>query len=104
MSHSSADPWRSSATRARLRAGLAIRGPGEQRVARAVPAEPAAVVELSTAELAAASDTSPATVVRACQRLGFRGFQHIRPELDCVTTDPEGAAATPLDTAFAAAG
>ena len=66
-------------------------------------AEPAAVVELSTAELAAASGTSPATVVRACQRLGFRGLQHLRLELARVTTDPEGAAATPVDTTFGAA-
>ncbi|TQC47740.1 MurR/RpiR family transcriptional regulator [Rhodococcus sp. WS4] len=103
MSHSSADPWRSSATLARLRAGLATLGPGEQRVARTVLAEPAAVVELSTAELAAASGTSPATVVRACQRLGFRGFQHLRLELARVTPDPECAAATPVDAAFGAA-
>lgn len=103
MSHSFADPWRSSATLARLRAGLATLGPGEQRVARAVLAEPAAVVELSTAELAAASGTSPATVVRACQRLGFRGFQHLRLELARVTTDPEHQAATPVDAAFGAA-
>ncbi|MBV6756916.1 MurR/RpiR family transcriptional regulator [Rhodococcus opacus] len=103
MSHGSADPWRSSTTLARLRAGLATLGPGEQRVARVVLAEPAAVVELSTAELASASGTSPATVVRACQRLGFRGFQHLRLELARVTPDPEAAAATPVDTAFRAA-
>ncbi|WP_369426195.1 MurR/RpiR family transcriptional regulator [Rhodococcus sp. T2V] len=47
--------------------------------------------------------TSPATVVRACQRLGFRGFQHLRLELERVTTDSEHSAATPVDTAFAAA-
>ncbi|KAF0964355.1 MurR/RpiR family transcriptional regulator [Rhodococcus sp. T7] len=93
MPHGSADPWRSSATPARLRTGLATLGPGEQRVARAVFAEPAAVVELSTAELAAASGTSPATVVRACQRLGFRGFQHLRLELTRVTSIPAGFAA-----------
>lgn len=81
MPHGSADPWRPSATLARLRAGLATLGAGEQRVARAVLAEAAAVVELSTTELAAASGTSQATVVRACHRLGFRGFQHLRLEL-----------------------
>ena len=78
-------------------------GPGEQRVVRAVLTEPGAVVELSTAGLAAASGTSPATVVRACQRLGFRGFQHLRLELARAATDSDYAPATPMDSAFAAA-
>lgn len=102
MSHAATEPLRPNATLARLRAGLATLGPGEQRVARAVLAEPAAVVELSTVELAAASGTSPATVVRACQRLGFRGYQHLRLELARATTDPEQPRATPVDAAFTA--
>lgn len=39
------------------------------------------VVGWSTAELAEAAGTSPATVIRACQSLGYRGFQHLRLEL-----------------------
>lgn len=103
MSHPSDRSWRSSATLARLRSGLATLGPGEQRVVRTVLTEPAAVVELSTAELAAASGTSPATVVRACQSLGFRGFHHLRLELARAAPDPEHPPATPLDSAFSAA-
>lgn len=102
MSHASDRSWRSNATLARLRSGLATLGPGEQRVVRAVLTEPGAVVELSTAELAAASGTSPATVVRACQRLGFRGFQHLRLELARAAPDSDRLSATPLDSAFAA--
>lgn len=103
MSHPLEGSWRSNTTLARLRAGLASLGPSEQRVARAVLAEPASVVELSTAELAATSGTSPATVVRACQRLGFRGFQHLRLELARAAPDPERVAPAPLDSAFDAA-
>lgn len=33
---------------------------------------------LSVADLAARTGTSPATVIRACKNLGFRGFQHLR--------------------------
>lgn len=103
MPTSSADAWRSSTTLARLRAGLATLGPGEQRVARTVLAGPGAVVDMSTSGLAAASGTSPATVVRACQRLGFRGFQHLRLELARVTAGPGPVAAAPVDAAFDAA-
>ena len=66
---------------ARLRASLPLLGPSERRVARTVLAHSSAVVEWSTTELAAAAETSPATVVRACQTLGFRGFQHLRLEI-----------------------
>ncbi|MQP33275.1 SIS domain-containing protein [Rhodococcus erythropolis] len=90
-------------TIARLRAGLATLGPSEQRVARAVLAQPHAVPQLSTAELATASGTSQATVVRACQRLGFRGFQHLRLELARLATRPEHTPGNPLDESFTAA-
>lgn len=52
--------------------------PSEQRVARAFVEAPEEVVELSGAGLAARTETSPATVSRTCQNLGFRGFQHLR--------------------------
>jgi DNA-binding MurR/RpiR family transcriptional regulator len=52
--------------------------PSEQRVARACVEHPEEVVELSGAGLATRTGTSPATVSRACQNLGFRGFQHLR--------------------------
>jgi RpiR family carbohydrate utilization transcriptional regulator len=72
---------RESTVMARLRAALPLLGPSERRVAHVILARPAAVTEWSTAELAAAAGTSPATVVRACQTLGFRGFQHLRLEV-----------------------
>ena len=52
--------------------------PSEQRVARHCAEHPDAVVEMSAADLAQATQTSPATVSRTCQNLGFRGFQHLR--------------------------
>jgi DNA-binding MurR/RpiR family transcriptional regulator len=52
--------------------------PSERRVAEVCLAQPAQVVEWSVAQTADAAGTSTATVVRACQSLGFRGFQHFR--------------------------
>lgn len=55
--------------------------PGEAQVARAVLESPFDVLTWSAAELAAASDTSTATVVRACHRLGFEGLPDLRIRL-----------------------
>lgn len=65
----------------RLRAAAGALGPSERRVADVVLAMPEAVVEWSTSQLAEAAGAAPATVIRACQSLGFRGFQHLRLEL-----------------------
>ena len=56
-------------------------GPSEGAVARVMLERAAEVPQWSTQELAVAAGTSTATVIRACQRLGFRGFQHVRLEL-----------------------
>jgi RpiR family carbohydrate utilization transcriptional regulator len=66
---------------ARLRSALPMLGPSEKRVIQALIVAPDQSVGWSTAELAAIAQTSPATVVRACQNLGFRGYQHLRLEL-----------------------
>ncbi|SMH48649.1 transcriptional regulator, RpiR family [Rathayibacter oskolensis] len=66
---------------ARIRAGSSQLGPSERRVASVVLSRPQEVVDWSTSELASAAQTSAATVIRACQKLGFRGFQHLRLEL-----------------------
>ncbi|MBS3178862.1 MULTISPECIES: MurR/RpiR family transcriptional regulator [unclassified Pseudoclavibacter] len=66
---------------ARVRAASAALGPSERKVAQMVLTRPDEVVEWSTAELADAAGTSTATVIRACQSLGFRGFQHLRLDL-----------------------
>lgn len=66
---------------ARLRSALPTLGPSEARVAAVMIDRAEDVVSWSTAELAEAAETSAATVIRACQSLGFRGFQHLRLEL-----------------------
>lgn len=66
---------------ARIRSAMSALGPSEAKVAAVVLADPEGVVELSTAELALRAGTSTATVIRACQSLGFRGFQHLRLEI-----------------------
>ncbi|MGN6125201.1 MAG: MurR/RpiR family transcriptional regulator [Humibacter sp.] len=52
--------------------------PSEQRVAREAIEHPSDVAMMSAADLAARTGTSAATVIRACQSLGFKGFQHLR--------------------------
>lgn len=66
---------------ARVRSSVSVLGPSESKVAALIVERPDEVVEWSTAELAQAAGTSTATVIRACQSLGFRGFQHLRLEL-----------------------
>ncbi len=52
--------------------------PSEQRVAAEFAAHPEEVAMLSVADVAARTGVSTATVIRACQNLGFKGFQHLR--------------------------
>jgi len=93
--------WGESSATARLRAGASRLGPSENRVAQVILARPDEVVDWSTSELAAAASTSAATVVRACQNLGFRGFQHLRLELArSVPALPEDRAGDPVGAVF----
>ncbi|MFE9252170.1 MurR/RpiR family transcriptional regulator [Streptomyces sp. NPDC007088] len=55
----------------------ALRG-AEARVARVVLEQGANLVGLSVSEVAALAGTASSSVVRACQRLGFRGFQELK--------------------------
>lgn len=81
---------------ARVRAAASALGPSEGRVAAVIMERPDEVVEWSAAEVAVAAGTSTATVIRACQSLGFRGFQHVRLELarsaPLAPRDPQEAA------------
>ncbi|HIY67422.1 MAG TPA: MurR/RpiR family transcriptional regulator [Candidatus Agrococcus pullicola] len=65
----------------RLRAALPQLGPSEGRVVQAILENLTSIAETSTAELARLAKCSPATVIRACQNVGFRGYQHLRIEL-----------------------
>jgi RpiR family carbohydrate utilization transcriptional regulator len=47
-------------------------------VARVVVEDPMRVVHLSVQELAQEAGVAPSSVVRCCQRLGFRGFQQLK--------------------------
>ncbi|WP_010157757.1 MurR/RpiR family transcriptional regulator [Leucobacter chromiiresistens] len=81
-----------------IRAFAATLGEREGAVARVILERPAEVPQWSTQELAAAAGTSTATVIRACQRLGFRGFQHLRLELAREAPAPLAEQPTPGDT------
>lgn len=53
----------------------------EALVAALIVDRPAEVVDWSVAQMAATAGVSPATVVRACQSLGFNGFNGLRDAL-----------------------
>ncbi|MYU08368.1 SIS domain-containing protein [Streptomyces sp. SID8366] len=63
---------------ARIRARLPELRETEARVARAVLEQGAGLVHLSVSDVAALAGTASSTVVRTCQRLGFRGFQELK--------------------------
>lgn len=65
-------------TLAHIRSILPSLVPSESRVAALCLADPEFVVAASAADVAQRTDTSPATVIRASQNLGFRGFQSLR--------------------------
>ncbi|MBK0421743.1 MurR/RpiR family transcriptional regulator [Leucobacter sp. CSA2] len=65
-------------TRALLQSLVPSLVPSERRVAQLCIDRPAAVAQMSAAEVGREAGVSPATVVRACQRMGFGGFQNLR--------------------------
>lgn len=62
----------------RIRSLLPSLVPSERRVATAIVDNPQEVLTSSAASIAAHTGTSAATVSRACQNLGFQGYQHLR--------------------------
>jgi len=91
----------SNTVMARLRSAVPLLGPSERRVAQVILERTSDVVEWSTSELAEAAGTSAATVSRACQTLGFRGFQHLRLEVARAAPDSEVSDEHPLSQIFA---
>lgn len=87
-------------TLARVRAAASALGPSEGRVADVILTRGSLIIDWSTADLAAASGTSPATVIRACQSLGFRGFQHLRLEAARWSSPATGSGDGGLGTAI----
>lgn len=73
-----------------LRSRLRELHPGEARVAELILDRPHWVIEATLAEVAVEAGVSGATVVRTAQRLGYRGFPHLRVMLarDAGTTTP----------------
>ncbi|MFH7598699.1 MurR/RpiR family transcriptional regulator [Streptomyces racemochromogenes] len=63
---------------ARIRARLPELRDTEARVAQVLLDKGAELLRLSVSDVAALAGTAPSTVVRACQRLGFRGYQELK--------------------------
>ncbi|MGP5123578.1 MurR/RpiR family transcriptional regulator [Glutamicibacter ardleyensis] len=66
---------------AHLRSAAMALVPAERRVAEVLLARLAEVPGYSAQDVAGAAGCSTATVVRACQRLGFTGYQQFRTEI-----------------------
>ncbi|MFE7408826.1 MurR/RpiR family transcriptional regulator [Streptomyces laurentii] len=84
---------------ARIRARLPELRETEARVARVVLDQGPALVHLSVSDVAALAGTASSTVVRACQRLGFRGFQELKIEAARIAADPPPPTQTADDPA-----
>lgn len=65
----------------RIRALAPSLSPTGRLIGEAVTAQPGGVVELTVSDLASASGTSVASVVRFCQDLGLRGFGELKLRL-----------------------
>jgi DNA-binding MurR/RpiR family transcriptional regulator len=77
MQFSQADPPIGTTVSA-IRALSSTLAPSELRVAEVCMTRAAEVAWWSVADVAENASTSTATVIRACQNLGFKGFQHLR--------------------------
>jgi RpiR family carbohydrate utilization transcriptional regulator len=53
----------------------------EQKVAEYIAAHKEEIIHLSISEVAERSQTSEASVVRLCKRVGYKGFQHLKISL-----------------------
>ncbi|GII95458.1 MurR/RpiR family transcriptional regulator [Sinosporangium siamense] len=93
---------------ARVRAGMSGLRDTEARVAQVILDKGAELVHLSVSDVAALAQTAPSSVVRACQRLGFRGFQEVKIAAageappPAPSRDPDPAARALADTLRAA--
>ena len=83
---------------ARLRAALPALGGGERRVIATMLMSPQDVPNWATADVAERAGTSLSTVVRACQRVGFRGYQHMRLEFARLSDDVQQRGVTSVAT------
>ncbi|HEX4217720.1 MAG TPA: MurR/RpiR family transcriptional regulator [Acidimicrobiales bacterium] len=61
-----------------IRSGISSLAPAEAQVAQVILDRPYEALEWSAAELGANANTSSATAVRACRRLGFDGLPQLR--------------------------
>ncbi|MCG0239443.1 MAG: MurR/RpiR family transcriptional regulator [Firmicutes bacterium] len=75
---------------AKIRSRLPSCSRGERRVAEYILAHPSQVIYQSVTEVAAATETSEATVIRFCQALGYRGYHEFKVALaqDLVVPTP----------------
>ena len=71
-----------------VRAVLPSLVPSEARVARFVIDQPVDVIHYSVTELAGIATTSASTVMRFCQKLGFKGYQDFKIALARDATPP----------------
>ena len=72
------DPVKVPGSFVRLQAAYSSLRAAEQRVADFVLAHPDELIYLTVTELAERTDTSESTVVRLCQKIGYKGYQEFK--------------------------
>ncbi|GAB3142356.1 MurR/RpiR family transcriptional regulator [Microbispora hainanensis] len=89
----------SSGILVRLRGAIRSLRPAEQRVARAVLADPQSVADRPIGALARECGTSEATVLRFCRAIGLRGYPELRIALarEATLEAERAGSARPLD-------
>ena len=60
----------------------------EQKIAHFILAQPEKVIKMTANEVAQASDTSPATVIRFCRSIGIEGFTELKLSLSAEIDSP----------------
>ncbi|GAA1000045.1 MurR/RpiR family transcriptional regulator [Acrocarpospora macrocephala] len=71
-------PLRGGEVSARIQAARSTLVPSELKVIELIVADPQRVLTSSAAEVAVAAGTAESTVIRACQRIGFKGFHDVK--------------------------
>src|SRR5262245_55082070 len=69
---------RSGEVVARIKAAMSGLVPSEVKVAELILAEPETVLGSSVSSVADRAGTAESTVIRACQRIGYKGFHDVK--------------------------
>src|ERR1700691_6727353 len=85
------DPVKVPGSFVRLQGAYSGLRAAEQRVADFILKHPDELIYLTVTELAERTNTSESTVVRLCQKIGYKGYQEFKIVLARDLVEPDGA-------------